>query len=203
MQYPDKLIIMIPHIVMVTDNNTQAFSSNLYLLRAFALLHATRQPNGRVEFREQIEFDLIGDQSIDMLTMLCEELGSDTTIGGLRLDRQISALIRLPRDSDREAEGKAPLLRLGLALGKKPIDVGWFDRLSGSPSLNTAANRHGLPAQWQNHQPAREAVDARLMSARARSVWAAIAEKLFEKGEARRKAFASFDKFNSKVSGMK
>ena len=203
MQYPDKLTIIVPQFLMVIDQNKRAFSERLVFLSAFAMLHAERQDDNHVVFRERVELDPVGDQSIDLLAKLGDELEPDTTLAGRRLDRQIASIVRLPRDSDREEEGKAPLLRLALALGNQPIDVGWFDRASGLPTLINAAARHGLPAQWQGQQPVRVAIDAQLLGARARSVWAAIADRLFEKGEARRKAFASFDRFNSKGGGMK
>ena len=203
MQYPDKLTIIVPQFLMVIDQNKRAFSERLVFLSAFAMLHAERQDDNHVVFRERVELDPVGDQSIDLLAKLGDELEPDTTLAGRRLDRQIASIVRLPRDSDREEEGKAPLMRLALALGNQPIDVGWFDRASGLPTLINAAARHGLPAQWQGQQLVRLAIDAQLLGARARSVWAAIADRLFEKGEARRKAFASFDRFNSKGGGMK
>lgn len=203
MQYPDKLTIILPQFTTVIDQNKRAYSNKLVFFPAFAVLHAERQCNDQIVFRERIELDPVGDQSVELLTKLGDELGSDTTLCGWRLDRQVASLIRLPRDSDREEEGRAPLLQLSSALSNKPIDVGWFDRASGLPTLIDAAARHSLPAQWRDQRSARAAIDAQLLAAQARSVWAAIADKLLQKGEARRKAFASFDRFNSKGGGMK
>ena len=202
MKYPDKLTIFVPQFLMLIDHNERAYSNRTVFLRSFSLLHAERRDDDRIAFRERVEIDPTGDQSIDLLTRLCDELEPDVTLGGWRLDLQIASLIRVPRDSDREDEGKAPLLRLSLALGNQPIDVGWFDRASGLPTLIDTAARYRLPAQWQRQQPAKEAIDAQLMAARARSVWLTIAEKAFQKGNARRKAFGSFDKFISRKSGM-
>jgi|688.fasta_scaffold256129_1 hypothetical protein len=202
MKYPDKLTIFVPQFLIVIDHNVRAYSNRTIYLRAFSLLRAERGNDNRINFRERVEIDSAGDQSIDLLTKLGDELEPDVTLGGWRLDLQIASLIRVPRDSDREAEGKVPLQRLSLALGNQPIDVGWFDRAGGLSTLIHTAASFRLPAKWQNQQPAREAIDAQLMAARAHSVWLAIAEKLFDQGEARRKAFASFDKFISKKGGM-
>ena len=202
MKYPDKLTIFVPQFLMLIDHNERAYSNRTVFLRSFSLLHAERRDDDRIAFRERVEIDPTGDQSIDLLTRLCDELEPDVTLGGWRLDLQIASLVRVPRDSDREDEGKAPLLRLSLALGNQPIDVGWFDRASGLPTLIDTAARYRLPAEWQNQQPAKAAIDAQLMAARAHTVWLAIADKVFEPGEARRKAFASFDKFISAKGGM-
>ncbi len=202
MKYPNNLTIFVPQFLMLIDENSRAYSKRTVLLRAFSLLHAERRHDDHIAFRERVEIDPVGDQSIDLLTKLGDELEPDVTLGGWRLDLQIASLIRVPRDSDREDEGKAPLLRLSLALGNRPIDVGWFDRANGLSTLIHTAASYRLPAEWQNQQPARAAIDAQLMAARARTVWLAIADKVFEQGEARRKAFASFDKFMSTKGGM-
>lgn len=203
MQYPSKLTILAPQFRVVVDDNKRAFSNRLVFLPAFAMLHAIRHDNGHIAFRERVEIDPTGDRSIDLLTQIGRELDADTTLGGWRLDHQVTSLIRLPRDSDRESEGKAPLMRFGLAFASQPIDVAWFDREGGVRTLVTAAARHGLAAQWREQQPGNPAIVRQRLSARARSVWAAIADKLLEQGEARRKAFACFDQFNSMGGGMK
>ena len=202
MKYPDILTIFVPQFLMVIDHNERAYSNRTIYLRAFSLLHAVRRDDDRIDFGEQVEIDSVGDQSIDLLTKLGNELEPDATLAGWRLDLQISSLIRVPRDAEREAEGEAPLQRLSLTLGNRPIDVGWFDRSGGLSTLIHTAATFRLPAEWQNRQPARAAIDAQLMAARARTVWLAIADKVFEQGEARRKAFASFDKFMSTKGGM-
>ena len=198
MQYPDKLTIIVPQFTMVIDQNKRAYSNRLVFLPAFAVLHAEQQNNDDMVFRERVELDPAGDQSIELLAKLGDELEPDTTLCGWRLDRQIASLVRVPRDSDRDEDGSAPLLRLSSALANPPIDVGWFGRASGLSTLINAAARHGLPAQWQDQRSAKVTIDGPLLAARSRSVWAAIADRLFEKGEARRKAFASFDRFISR-----
>ena len=203
MQYPDKLTIILPQFTMVIDQNKRAYSIKLVFLPAFAVLHAERQGDDHIVFQERIEVDTSGEGSIDLLTKLGDELAPDTTLCGWRLDRQIASLVRVPRDSDRDEEGRAALLQLSSALANPPIDVGWFDGASGLPTLISAAARHGLPAQWRDPPSARASIDAQLLAGRVRSMWAAVADKLLQKGEARRKAFASFDRFNSQGGGMK
>lgn len=202
MQYPNDLTVIVPQFRMATDLNKRAFSNRLVFLSAFAVFRAIRGDDGNIAFRERVEIDQSGDRTMDLLCQFGDELAPETTIGGLRLDRQVASLIRLPRDSDREDMGKAPLMRLSLALGSKPIDVGWFDEHGGLPTISKAASRHGLPADWRN-QSNNPALAGQRLSARARSIWASIGDKLLEQGEARRKAFANFDQFNTGGGGMK
>ncbi len=188
---------------MIVDNNKRAFSDRLVYLSAFGLLYAAQHDDGSIVFRERIERDPTGDQTMDLLTHLGEELEPNTALAGWRLDKLIASLIRLPRDSDREAEGKSPLIQLRLALGNHPIDIGWYDRDGGLSTLMQAALRHSLPAQWCGPQSSNPYLTPQRLSARVRSIWAAIADKLLEQGKQRRQAFASFDQFNSKGGGMK
>ncbi|MEJ7776845.1 MAG: hypothetical protein WKF52_05565 [Sphingomicrobium sp.] len=203
MEYPSKLTILAPQFRVAVDDNKRAFSNRLVFLPAFAVLHAVRDDKGHIAFHERVELDPTGNRSIDLLIQIASELDADATLGGWRLDRQVASLNRLPRDSERECEGKAPLMRFGLALAHRPIDVAWFDREGGLPTLVAAAARHGLAAQWRDQRSMNPAIVRQRLSARARSVWATIADKLLEQGEARRKAFACFDQFNSKASWMK
>jgi len=202
MQYPNDLTVIVPQFRMVTDLNKRAFSDRLVFLSAFAVLRAVRGDDNNITFRQRIEIDPDGNRTMDLLCQFGDELQPGTTIGGWRLDRQVASFIRLPRDSDREDEGKAPLMRLSLALVSKPIDVGWFDQHGGLPTVSTAASLHGLPAEWRN-QSNNPALVGQRLAARARSIWASIGEKLLEQGEARRKAFANFDQFNTEGGGMK
>jgi hypothetical protein len=195
------MTVILPDFRVLVDNNTRAFSNRLVMMPAYAVLHACRREDGRIAFRERIEVDPTGDRTITLLASLGNELESDATIAGWRLDRQVASLVRLPRDSDREDEGKAPLMRLGLALGNQPIDVAWFDHDGGLRTLVDVAARYGLPAEWRDQQSGNPTIVRQRLSARARSIWAAAADKLLEKGEARRKAFASFDQFVSKGGG--
>lgn len=201
MQYPDTVTVIVPEFRVVIDNNPRAFSDRLVFLPAYAVLHASRHDDGHIAFRERIEVDPTGDRTITLLANLAGELESDTTLVGLGLDRQVASLVRLPRDSDREDEAKAPLMRIGLALGNPPIDVAWFDQDGGLRTLTDVAARYGLPADWTDQHSGNPAVVRQRLSARARSIWAAVADKLLEKGEARRKAFASFDQFISTSGG--
>lgn len=201
MQYPDKLTVVYSDFRVAIDNNPRAFSNRLVFLPAYAVLHATRHDDGRVAFRERIEVDPTGDRTITLLVNLGDELEDDTTLAGWRIDQQVANLVRLPRDSDREVEGKAPLIRLSLALGRQPIEVAWFDHDGGLCTLVDTAARFGFPAEWRDQQSGNPTIVRQRLSARTRTIWAAIADKLLEKGEARRKAFASFDQFNSMSGG--
>jgi hypothetical protein len=198
MRYPPKLTVVVPQFRVVVDENKRAYSNRLVFLPAFAALHVIRQADGRLAFHERVEIDPIGDRTIDLLTLLGDEIDPEATLAGWRLDRQLASFVRLPRDTDRDDEGKAPLMRFWLALTNRPIDVGWYDRTGGLPTLIRTALRHGLPAEWGSGPSANPAMLRRLLRARVRAVWAAIADKLLEEGEARRKAFTSFEMFNSK-----
>ncbi|MCY7281509.1 MAG: hypothetical protein LH610_11575 [Sphingomonas bacterium] len=204
MIYPKNLTIIVPAFAVVTDpGDNRNFSQRLVFMSAFAILHANQGPDGRITFRERIEFDRTGDQSIDLFKQLGDELEPDTTLAGWRLDFIVGSLIRLPRDSEREAQGKTPLMKLQFALGAEPVDVGWFDNSGGLPTLRQAAARHALAAEWDKTACSNPTLTRQRLSARARTIWAAIADKSLETGDARRKAFASFDQFNSVGGGMK
>jgi len=203
MIYPKKLSIVVPAFAVVNDaGNKPGFSQRLVFMPAFAILHAARDAHGRIAFRERVEFDPAGEQSINLLAKLGDELEPDTTLGGWRLDHIVGSLVRLPRDSEREAEGKTPLMRLQLALGAQPVDVAWFDDHGGLPTLRQVAARHALMADWNEGLSANPALARRRLSARARTTWAAIAERLLTVGDERRKAFASFDHFQSQGGAM-
>ena len=198
MIYPKNLTIIAPAFAVVTDpGDKRNFSQRLVFMSAFAILHAKQGTDGRITFRERVEFDRSGKRTIDLLKQLGDELEPDTTLAGWRLDLMVGSLIRLPRDSEREAEGKAPLVQLQFALCAEPVDVGWFDNSGGLPTLRQAAARHALEADWDNSACSNPTLTRRRLSARARTIWAAIADLQLEQGDARRKAFASFDQFNS------
>lgn len=203
MDYPGKLSIIVPAFAVVNDAmDTRNFSQRLVFMRAFAVLHAVRASDGRIAFRERIELDSAGDRSIDLFIRLGDELDADASLAGWRLDQMIGSLIRLPRDSEREAEGKTPLMQLKLALGSEPVDVAWFDDHGGMPTLRQVAARHALEGDWDEGNSVNPALLRRRLSARARTIWAAIAERLLTVGDERRKAFASFDHFQSQGGAM-
>ena len=198
MIYPKNLTIIAPAFAVVMDPaDKQNFSQRLVFMSAFAVLHAQQGTDGRIAFRERVEFDRSGERSIDLLKEFGDELHPDATLAGWRLDYIMGSLVRLPRDSEREAEGKTPLMQLQFALCAEPVDVGWFDDSGGLPTLRQAAARHALEADWDNSACSNPTLTRRRLSARARTIWAAIADLQLEQGDARRKAFASFDQFNS------
>ncbi len=113
MNYPNKLTVIVPSFSVLTDTkDNRSFSQRLLFMKAFAVLHANRHDDGRIAFSERMEFDQVGDGSIDLLIRLGNELDPGATLAGWRLDYGIGSFVRLPRDSAREAEGKTPLLQL-------------------------------------------------------------------------------------------
>ena len=198
MIYPKNLTIIVPAFAVVNDPDDKSnFSQRLVFLSAFAILHAHQGADGRITFRETVEVDRSGERTIDLLKQLGDELEPNSTLAGWRLDYIVGSLIRLPRDSEREAEGKTPLMQLQFALCAEPVDVGWFDDSGGLPTLRQSAAGHALEAEWDKSACSNPTLTRQRLSARARTIWAAIADKSLETGDARRKAFASFDQFNS------
>lgn len=193
MNYPNKLTVIVPSFSVVTDTKDQrSFSQRLLFMTAFAVLHADRHDDGRIAFSERIELDPIGNGSIDLLTKLGNELDPEATLAGWRLDYGIGSLVRVPRDSMREAEGKTPLLQLSSILANEPIDVAWFDQQGGLPTLLQIAARYSLAAEWDQPVSSNPAILRQRLSARVRTIWAAVAEVRMPLGDDRRKAFASF-----------
>ena len=204
MIYPKNLTIIVPAFTVVTDpGDKRNFSQRLVFMSAFAILHANQGADGRITFRERVELDRSGKRTIDLLKQLGDELEPAMTLGGWRLDYIVGSLIRLPRDSEREAEGKTPLMQMQFALCAEPVDVGWFDDSGGLPTLRQAAARHALAAEWDQSACSNPTLTRQRLSARARTIWAAIADKSLEQGDARRRAFATFDQFNSVEGRMK
>ena len=191
MIYPKSLTIIMPVFSIVDDpGEKRNFSRRLVFMSAFAVLHANHGTDGRITFRERIEFDPTGDRTIDLLKQLGDELEPDATLAGWHLDQIVGSLVRLPRDSEREAEARTPLMQLQSALHTEPFDVAWFDNGGGLLTLRQVAARHGLEAQWDTRTGSNPILIRRRLSARARTIWAAIADRMLEQGDARRKAFA-------------
>lgn len=198
MSYPPRITVIAPHFRMIDDDRlTGSHSSRLVLLEAFAALTVTVDEQGRARFHQQVQLDESGDQSVDLLDRLAQPLTTTTVLAGLRLDHVLASLMRVPRDSEHEAEAGEAVERIKLALTKPPIDVWW---LASKPFavLNAAALQFGLPARWEEPvTTANPALCRATLAARAQSMWAAIAADRMPAGDARRRTFADFDRWRT------
>jgi len=203
MSYPPKITVIAPHFRMVDDpRGTGTHSARLVLLEAFAALTVLADDQGHVHFRQQVEIDDTGDQSVDLLRKLTRPLTAETVLVGFRLDHVLASLMRVPRDSEHEAEAKNALLRLKLALNQAPIDAWW---LASKPFLvlNAAAIQFGLPARWEEPVTvANPPVCRATLAARAQSMWAAIVADRMPAGDPRRRTFADFDRWRTTATQL-
>ncbi len=167
----------------------------LRYLNAFAILKVERMGRG-FKFEEVRQLDQSGTASVDLLGELTSELDSDTTLAGHRLDRVIDAMVRVPCKDQREADCKPALLRLQAALGNEVQDASWYDR-DRHRSLEDLAHDYDLPAEW--HRKDRQAnpnMMERELSAKAQTVWLAIAHEWLTTDELRR-AIADYDQWRT------
>lgn len=203
MDYPPKITVIAPHFRMVDDAKlTGTHSARLVLLEAFATLTVLLDDRGRAHFRQQVEIDPTGDQSVHLLQKLTRPLNAETVLAGFRLDHVLASLVRVPRDSEHEAEAKNALLRMKLALSQPPID-GWW--LASKPFLvlNAAAIQFGLPARWEEPVTVANTTTCRAtLAARAQSMWAAIVADRMPAGDPRRRAFADFDRWRTTATQL-
>lgn len=196
--YPSKITVIAPHFRMIDDDKlTGTHSGRLVILEAFAALTVTVDDQGHAQFHQQVEIDDAGDRSVHLLRRMTEALTTDTVLAGFRLNHVLASLVRVPRDSEHEAEAKDALLRIKLALTRSPIDAWW---LASKPFvvLNAVAIQFELAARWE--EPVTTA-NARLcratLAARTQSMWAAIAADRIPAGDPRRRTFADFDRWRT------
>ena len=178
MSYPDKISVITPLFTTISTKalDPKAFGRQYVYLKAFGLLTVTRESDGCFRFAEDIQLDGIGNRSISLLIGLCNQIAQDTSLAGWKLDFAIASLLRVPRDSDREADARLPLMRLLLALGQEPIDAWWLEEDGALGLLSDLATEYRLPAEWDQlpafTNPARL---RQQLSGRVRSIWLAIA----------------------------
>ncbi len=176
MSYPNHLTVISPMFGVINDAVKGGHSSRLVYLLAFAVLIVTRDENGKLTFRQQIDIDPTQARSIPILEKLGEAIDPDTVLAGFRLDHVVGSLIRVPRDSEEEERGKRPLMQILLALGQEPIDAYWLDQGGGLDTLRQVDILYELGADWD--EPGTTYIAAKLrqqLAARAQSIWLAIA----------------------------
>lgn len=192
--YPAKMAVIVPDVVIVDDPQS-ATPSQLVFLRAFAVLKVERMGSG-FKFDELLQVDGTGTASVSLLKALTSLLDPDTSLAGHRLDRVIDALIRVPCGDTHEASCKPALLRLQATLANDVQDVDWYDG-DRHRSLPVLAGEYDLPAEW--HRPYGERnlnMPERVLSARAQSVWLAIAHEWLTTPELRR-ATTDYDQWRT------
>lgn len=175
MLYPTHMTVVSPMFGIVQDPAIGGHSRRLIYLFGFAVLVVTRDPDGKLNFRQQVQVDLNYTQSLSVLEHLGNSIGRDTVLAGFRLDHVMASLIRVPRDSDEEERGKRPLSQVLLALGQEPIDAYWLDQGGGLDTLRQVDILYELQADWD--EPGMTLNPARLrqqLNGRAHSCWLAI-----------------------------
>jgi len=178
------MTVVSPMFGIVQDPANGGHSRRLVYLRGCAVLVVTRDPDGRLSFRQRVEVDLTHTQSLCILEHLGNSIDPDTVLAGFRLDYVMGSLIRVPRDSDEEERGKRPLSQVLLALGQEPIDAYWLDQSGGLDTLRQVDILYELEANWD--EPGMSLNPARLrqqLYGRAQSCWLAIAVDQMEEAE--------------------
>jgi len=184
MSYPNHLTVVSPLFAVANDPVKGGHGRRLVYLIAFAVLIVSRDDNGKLNFRQQVEVDPTHSRSLPILEKLGELIDPDTVLAGFRLDHVVGSLIRVPRDSEEEDLGKRPLMQILLALGQEPIDAYWLDQSGGLDTLRQVDLLYELGAEWD--QPGTTYNPARLrqqLAGRTHSAWLAIAvDRMEEEG---------------------
>lgn len=192
--YPDKICIVAPQFRVIPEPfPAESHSTRAVFLEGWAALIVHRSPAGALTFRQEVEIDRSGDRSVQLLQRLGSLLNDQTCLAGLDLGSMLASLVRVPRDSAYESDGRKPLERLKLALFSEPIDCMWLDDQLGLETLRTVALTADLPAEWD--EPCCLGNPARLerqLAARTRAMWLAIAEDRIPAGQERWQALADF-----------
>ena len=193
--YPGKMAVVVPDVVIVDGDQQTANPSPLVFLSAFAVLTVERMGRG-FKFDEVRQVDDTGTQSAHLLKALTAHLDPDATLAGYRLDRVVDALVRVPCGDPHEASCKPALLRLQAALANQVQDAAWYDR-DRHRSLEVLAGEYELPANWQRSYGERNVnMLERELSARAQTVWLSIAHEWLTAIELRR-AITDYDQWRT------
>lgn len=193
--YPAKMAVVMPDFITVHGDQQSGDRSCFVYLNAFCLLKVERMGRG-FSFKEIRRIDETGCSSVALLNALASQLDDDTTIAGHRLDKGIASMVQVPRDDLNEANCKPALLRLKAALANDVQDAHWYDR-DRHRSLEDLARDYDLPAEW--HRKDRQAnpnMMERELSAKAQSVWLAVAHEWLTTDELRR-AIADYDQWRT------
>lgn len=179
MTYPDKLLVICPHLrVVQTPFERENRTRKVVLLEAFAALRITRSARGRFSFREEYEHDQVGGQSVELLIRLCDIMDDDEpALAAFRLGDLATSLVQVPIGSTNQVRGKVALLHMRNAMMRQPIDAALLDAQGGMPTLKRAALACDLMAEWDEPGAGYNAERLRRqLTARTQSMWVAIAK---------------------------
>lgn len=196
--YPASMAVIAPEFVIAEEGTRGGDQRRYVFLNAFAVLKVERHGRG-FRFEEVRQVDETGTAGVALLKALADHLSKDAALAGHRLDRAVAALVRVPSDDPHETSAKPALLRLQAALANDVQDAAWYDR-SPHRSVEQLAGDFDLPADW--HRPSRQANPCMLereLSARAQSVWLAVAHACLSPDELRR-ALADYDQWRTASS---
>lgn len=189
--YSAKMAVLAPDFVIAEGDASSSNAQSYVFLRGFAVLKIERQGRG-FRFDEVRQIDESGSASIELMKTLTRHLDADASLAGYRLDQIVAALVRLPHGDPQGAAAKPSLQRLQAALANEFQDAAWCDH-DRQRSLEQLASDFDLPAEW--HRPTRELNPCMLereLSAKAQSIWLAIAHGCLSPDELRR-ALADYD----------
>jgi len=187
LSYPDKLLVVSPHIRTVPmPFGPGSHNRRTILLEAFAALLVTRDEHGRFGIQEMYQHDETGARSVDLLIDLCGLMEDDrTALGAFRIGDLAASLVQVPLGSSDQVRGKVALLYLRDAVMRQPIDAALLDDQGGMPTLKRAALACDLMAEWDEpgagYNPERL---RRQLTARAQAIWVAIAKARLPAGDA-------------------
>jgi len=151
--YPAKLAVIVPDFTLIDGDNNQGLAESLAFLNGFAVLKVSRAGRGFL-FEEVRQVDVTPTASVDLLDALASELDDDTSVVGMRLDRVVDALIRVPQGDVRDQACKPALERIRAALCNAVHDPSWLIE-DGLRDLDAVSHQYDLPAEWR--QPGRQA----------------------------------------------
>lgn len=193
--YPAKMAVVVPDFVIVDGDQQSGDPPRYVYLNAFAILKIERMGRG-FQFDEVRQVDETGNAGCDLLNALAAELEPDASLAGYRLDKVVASLVQVPRDDLNEVSCKPALLRLQAALANDVQDAFWYDG-DRHRSLKDLARDYDLPAEWgRRDRQFNPNMLERELSAKAQSVWLAIAHEWLTPDELRR-ANADYDQWRT------